>query len=326
MEPDARTGTIVGVIPNFSEGRDRDVIDAIVGSLAVPGARVVFAEADADHNRLDTTVLGDADAVAASAMAGAATAIEMIDMTRHSGGHPRMGAADVIPFMPVRGITMEACADLARGFGRRFAEVLDVPVYLYDAAAVVPERASLADVRRGEFEGLREAVARGERLPDFGPHQIGRAGATAVGARAPLVAFNVYLSGTDVAAAKDIATRARESGGGLPAVRAIGFAVPEREGVVTVSMNLVDHDVTGVVEAFDEVARLSAEHGLEVTDSEIVGLAPEAAVGPGVADHVRLMGFDADRQILERLIEATADSLGTDSLGDDSPGEERARE
>ena len=144
---------------------------------------------------------------------------------------------------------------LARAFGRELAETLDVPVYLYDRAALTPERASLADVRRGQFEGLRDAVAAGERLPDFGPHEIGRAGATAVGARKPLVAFNVYLDSTDEAAAKAIASALRESNGGLTAVRAIGFAVPERGGIVTVSMNLVDHEVTGLRVAFDEVTR-----------------------------------------------------------------------
>jgi glutamate formiminotransferase len=188
---------LLGVVPNFSEGRRAEVIEAIVAVLNVPGARVVYAEADPDHNRLDTTVLGSADAVYASAMAGAAEAVESIDMFAHTGGHPRMGAVDVIPFMPVRDVTMDDCVDLARRFGEELAESLDLPVYLYDRAALSPERASLADVRRGEFEGLREAVARGERLPDFGPHEIGRAGATAVGARKPLVAFNLYLDGTD---------------------------------------------------------------------------------------------------------------------------------
>jgi glutamate formiminotransferase len=303
MDAPTRDGTVVGVVPNFSEGRDRDVIEAIVDALEVPGARVVYAEADADHNRLDTTVLGDADAVARSAMAGTAKAVELIDMTAHQGGHPRMGAADVIPFMPVRGITMAACVDLARGFGRELATALGVPVYLYDRAALLPERASLADVRKGGFEGLQDDVARGQRLPDFGPSEIGRAGATAVGARSPLVAFNVYLSGTDEIAAKDIARRLRESGGGLPAVRAIGFPVPERAGVVTVSMNLIDHEVTGLAAAFDEVSRLSAEHAMHVTESEIVGLIPASALKAGVADHVKLQGFDPDRQVLERLIE-----------------------
>jgi len=302
---------IVGVVPNFSEGRRADVIDEIVDALHVPGARVVYAEADPDHNRLDTTVLGSARAVAASAMAGAEKAVELIDMFAHDGGHPRMGAADVIPFMPVRGVTMADCVDLARGFGRELAERLDVPVYLYDRAALVPERASLAEVRKGEFEGLRDAVTRGERLPDFGPHEIGRAGATAVGARKPLVAFNLYLDGTDEDAAKQIARTVRESSGGLPAVRAIGFAVPERGGAVTVSMNLVDHDVTGLRAAFDAVASEASARGLDVTEGEIVGLVPESALGPGDEEYLRLSGFDPDKQILERLIQQVEEERAT---------------
>jgi glutamate formiminotransferase len=294
---------IVGVVPNFSEGRRRDVIEAIVEALDVEGARVVFAEADPDHHRLDTTVLGDADAVRRSAVDGVAAAVERIDMFEHRGGHPRMGAADVVPFMPVREVTMEACVDLARDVGRELAERLHLPVYLYGEAALVPERRSLADVRKGEFEGLREAVAAGDRHPDFGPHEIGRAGATAVGARKPLVAFNTYLSGDDEAAAKDIARTVRESSGGLPAVRAIGFAVPER-GCVTVSMNLVDFEVTGVRQAFEAVAKEASSRGMEVMDSEIVGLAPEAALPPGDQGYIRLKGFSPEGQILERLLEA----------------------
>jgi glutamate formiminotransferase len=294
---------LVGVVPNFSEGRRRDVIDAIVHALDVEGARVVFAEADPDHHRLDTTVLGNADAVRRSALAGAAAAAERIDMFEHRGGHPRMGAADVIPFMPVREVGMDTCVELARDVGRELAETLALPVYLYGEAALVPERRSLADVRKGEFEGLREAVAAGDRLPDFGPHEIRRAGATAVGARKPLVAFNIYLSGTDEAAAKEIARAVRESSGGLPAVRAIGFSVPER-GCVTVSMNLVDFEVTGIREAFDAVSAEAASRDLEVSDSEIVGLAPEAALPPGDEERVRLKGFSPEEQILERLIEA----------------------
>jgi glutamate formiminotransferase len=296
-------GELLGVVPNFSEARRSDVIDAIVAALHVPGARVVYAEADPDHNRLDTTVLGDADAVRRSAMAGAAKAVELIDMTRHTGGHPRMGAADVIPFMPVRGVSMEACVELARSFGRELADTLEIPVYLYDRAALNPDRASLAEVRRGEFEGLREAVSEGERLPDFGPHVIGRAGATAVGARKPLVAFNLYLDGTDEDAAKRIARNIRESGGGLPAVRAIGFAVPERGGIVTVSMNLVDHQVTGLRAAYEGVAALAADEGMVITGSEIVGLVPASALSEGDTEILQLEGFDPARQILERLVE-----------------------
>lgn len=293
---------IVGVVPNFSEGRRADVIEAIVAALGVDGARVVFAEADPDHHRLDTTVLGDPDAVRRSALAGAAAAVEHIDMFAHRGGHPRMGAVDVVPFMPVRDVGMDACVDLARAVGRELAETLALPVYLYGEAAVAPERRSLADVRRGEFEGLRAAVAAGDRLPDFGPHAIGRAGATAVGARKPLVAFNMYLSGGDEDDAKQIAGEIRESSGGLPAVRAIGFAIPDR-GSVTVSMNLVDVEVTGVRAAFDAVSEAASARGMDVLNSEIVGLAPETALPRGTEEYVKLSGFSRDRQILERLIE-----------------------
>jgi glutamate formiminotransferase len=293
---------LLAVVPNFSEGRRADVIEAIVSALQVPGARLVYRQTDPDHNRLDTTVLGDADAVRRSAMAGAATAVGLIDMNEHRGSHPRMGAVDVIPFMPVRSVSMDEVVELARAVGKELADTLDVPVYLYDRAALSPGRANLAEVRRGEYEGLREAVARGERLPDFGPHEIGRAGAVAVGARKPLVAFNVYLDGDDEAAAKEIAKAIRESSGGLRAVRAIGFAVPERGGAVTVSMNLVDHEVTGLRAAFDAVQREANDRGMHIMTSEIVGLVPESAIADEDVAYLRLEGFDADAQILDRLV------------------------
>jgi glutamate formiminotransferase len=297
-----RADALVVCVPNFSEGRRPEVMDAICDALAgVPGARLVYRQADAEHHRLDTTIAGSPEAVRRACLAGAAVAVQLIDMTRHSGGHPRMGAADVIPFVPLARISMDEVVELARGFASELAETLHVPVYLYDRAALVPERRSLADVRRGEFEGLRDAVARGERLPDLGPHELGPAGATAVGARKALIAFNVYLRGgaDAVEHAKRIAKAVRESGGGLPAVRAIGFEVPEG---VTVSMNLVDFEVTGIRQAFDAVAAMGAEAGLEVVSSEIVGLVPRDALGPGDPEHVRLEGFDADGQILERLV------------------------
>ncbi len=303
MDPDA----LVVCVPNFSEGRRAEVIDAICDALAsVPGARLVYRQADAEHHRLDTTVVGSADAVRASAFAGAAKAVELIDMNQHHGAHPRMGAADVIPFVPLRGIAMEEVVELARGFAKELADALDLPVYLYGRAATMPERENLAEVRRGELEGLREAVERDERLPDFGPHRIGRAGATAVGARKPLVAFNVYLAGSE-SDAKDVARSVRESSGGLRAVRAIGFAVPERGGV-TVSMNLVDVEVTGIAAAFDAVERLAAERGMSVTSSEIVGLVPAAALTPGLEEHVRLEAFDDATQVLERLVSEMGDA------------------
>ncbi len=227
-------------------------------------------------------------------------------MSAHHGGHPRMGAADVIPFMPVRGVTMDECVALARDFGRALAETLDIPVYLYDRAALSPERASLAEVRKGEFEGLRDAVARGERLPDFGPHAIGRAGATAVGARKPLVAFNVYLDGTDETAAKEIARGVRESSGGLPALRAIAFAVPERGGIVTVSMNLVDHEVTGPARGVRRRGGARrrprpADHGVRDRGSG----AGSRRSRPATWSTFVSRGFEPDGQILERLVAAT---------------------
>jgi glutamate formiminotransferase len=300
---------VVGVVPNFSEGRRRDVIDEIVAALQVDGAMLVNVQWDAEHNRLDATLLGTPEAVAASAMSGAKAAVRLIDMNEHHGGHPRMGAVDVIPFMPVRDVTMDECVELARDVGRSLAEQVGLPVYLYDRAALVPERASLAAVRKGEYEGLREAVAAGDRLPDLGPHEIGPAGAVAVGARKPLVAFNVYLSGRDEAAAKEIARAVRESSGGLPAVRAIGFDVPERE-CVTVSMNLVDHDVTRPRAAFDAVGEEAAARGLRVLSSEIVGLVPAAALGPGDVEHLRLEGFVRAEQILENLVERYEERIG----------------
>ena len=295
-------GPIVGVVPNFSEGRRAEVIEAICEALQVPGARLVYRQADAEHHRLDTTVLGSADAVARSALAGAEVAVERIDLRQHRGAHPRMGAVDVVPFMPVRGVSMQEVVGLARDTGEELAQRLGLPVYLYGEAATAPERRSLADVRRGGYEALREAVAAGERLPDLGPHVLGPAGAVAVGARMPLIAFNVYLDGDDAGAADAIARDVRESSGGLPAVRAIGFAVPERRAV-TVSMNLVDHGTTGVRAAFDAVAAGAAARGLTVTDSEIVGLVPEAALTADDAAHVRLRGFDPATQTLERLLE-----------------------
>jgi len=292
---------IFGVVPNFSEGRRVDVMDAICDALQVPGAHLVYRQADGDHNRLDTTVLGSRDGVHRAAVSAVRVAAGLIDMEHHRGGHPRMGATDVIPFMPVRDVEMVSCVELAREVGAELADALDLPVYLYDQAALIPERASLAVVRKGEYEGLRDAVAKGERLPDLGPHSIGSAGATAVGARVPLVAFNAYLTAAE-ADAKEIARTIRGSSGGLPALRAIGFLVPER-GCSTVSMNLVDYTTTGVRAAYDAVVAQAEARGAEVLDTEIVGLVPEAALSPEDAEYVRLLGFDREAQVLERLIE-----------------------
>ena len=293
---------LVLVVPNFSEGRRAEVMDAIVDAMTqVDGVTLLNRQSDPDHNRLDTTLIGSPAAARAAALAGAAAAVGLIDMDAHSGGHPRMGAVDVIPFIPVRGITMDQCVELARAFARELAEVLSLPVYLYERAATSPDRASLADVRRGEYEGLRADVAAGRRLPDFGPHALGKAGATAVGARPPLVAFNVYLSGTDEAAAKDVARKVRAATGGLVHVRAIGFAVPER-GCVEVSMNLVDPQATPPYRALELVRLEAARHGMHVLDTEVVGLIPQVALAESAAHYLQLRGFDPDAQVIETLL------------------------
>ena len=304
LEGSGRT-PLVEIVPNFSEGRRPEVIDAILEACRVPGVRMLTWQADPDHNRLDASLVGSPEAVRRSALSCAAKAAELIDMEQHHGNHPRMGAVDVIPFLPIRDISMDECVDLAREVAKEIGETLGIPVYCYDHAALTPERQSLADVRKGEYEGLKADVAEGRRLPDFGPHEIGGAGATAVGARKPLVAFNVYLDGTDESAAKEIARGVRESSGGLPALRAIAFRVPERGGIVTVSMNLVDHEVTGLRAAFDAVAERAEARGMRIAESEIVGLVPGSALASGDVEYLRLAGFEPEKQILERLVAAT---------------------
>jgi glutamate formiminotransferase/formiminotetrahydrofolate cyclodeaminase len=297
---------LVLVVPNFSEGRRVEVMDAIVAAMtAVPGITLLNRQSDPDHNRLDTTLIGSPAAARAAALAGAARAVELIDMDEHHGSHPRMGAVDVIPFIPVRGVTMEECVALAREVAGELARTLSLPVYLYERAAQSPERASLADVRRGEYEGLRADVAEGRRLPDIGPQRIGRAGATAVGARPPLVAFNVYLSGSDERAAKEVARRVRERSGGLVHVRAIGLAVAER-GCVQVSMNLLDPVATPPYRALELVRLEATRFGMHVLDTEIVGLIPQAALAESAAHYLQLRGFDPDAQVIETLVAARA--------------------
>lgn len=318
----AAPAPLVLCVPNFSEGRREEVIEEICRALAsAPGARLVYRQADPEHHRLDAAVLGPPEAVRAAVLAAARVAVARIDMDAHHGAHPRIGAVDVVPFVPVRGISMAETAELARSFARELAETLDLPVYLYGEAALTPERRDLAEVRRGGYEGLREAVARGERLPDLGPARIGRAGATAVGARRPLIAFNVYLTGSEEDA-RQIARAVRGSSGGLPAVRAIGFAVPER-GCVTVSMNLVDHEVTGLRRAFDAVREEAEGRGMRVISSEIVGLVPQAAISEEDVGYLRLEGFDAEHQVLERLMSGRFDAQRIDAflgaLASDAP-------
>ena len=294
---------LVECVPNFSEGRRRGVVDAIAAAIgAVPGIKVLDIEMDRDHNRSVVTFIGEGSAVGDAAFAGAKKAVELIDMNAHRGAHPRVGALDVLPFVPIAGVTLEACAEIARTVGKRIAEELGVPVYLYEAAAIRPERRALPDLRRGEYEGLKtEIETNPDRRPDFGPPRLHpTAGASIVGARPILIAWNVNLATRDVALAKRIASEIRERDGGLPAVRAKGFDLPER-GMVQVSMNMLDYRQTSLVRAFDAIRERAATAGVEIAESEIVGLVPLEAVLDAARAHLKFTRLDRG-QILETRV------------------------
>ena len=291
---------VVECVPNFSEGRRKDVVDAIGSAIAsVAGARILDMQTDADHNRSVITFVGDRQAVSEAAFRAASAAVERIDMNVHRGEHPRVGALDVLPFVPIAGVTMEDCVAVARAVGKRIADELRVPVYLYEAAATRPDRRALPDVRRGEYEGLKaEIETNPDRKPDFGPARLHpTAGACIVGARPVLIAWNVNLRTADVGVAKRIAKAIRESDGGLPAVRAKGFALSER-GLVQVSMNMVDYRRTSLVQAFEAIRALAEKEGVEIVESEIVGLVPLDALVDGATQYFKLARFHRD-QILE---------------------------
>ena len=288
-------------VPNFSEGRRSQVIEAIVARIAsVDGARVLDRSLDPDHNRAVVTFAAPSDRVGEAAFAAVEAATARIDLRRHSGVHPRMGATDVLPFVPLQGATIGRAAEVARSVGERIARELKIPVYFYGAAAEGPRAVSLPEVRRGGFEALREAIAADPaRAPDRGPREVHpSAGATAVGARDFLIAFNVNLETDDVELARRIARAVRERDGGLPGVRALGWLLPEA-GVVQVSMNLCDWRRTSIEQAFDEVEQLASEVGASVRESELVGLAPRAALDEAVARRVRLAGFDPALHTIE---------------------------
>jgi glutamate formiminotransferase len=278
---------LVESVPNYSEGRRLDVVDRLAAAVgATRGAYLLDRTSDASHNRSVLTMAGDAAAVEAALEATIEVAIEAIDMERHTGEHPRIGAVDVIPFVPLGSTTIDDCIGLARSFGARVAERFGLPVYLYARAASRPDRVRLADVRRGGYEAVRDEIGdpAADRRPDFGPARTHpRAGAVAVGARPFLIAWNINLDSNDVEVAKRIARRVRESGGGLPAVQGNGFMIEELDAA-QVSMNLLDFEATPMWRVYDEVARLATEEGVGIRESELIGLAPQAAFD-GVAAH-----------------------------------------
>lgn len=295
--------SIIECIPNFSEGRRPEVIEAIVTAITAAGVTLLSVAPDSDHNRTVVTFVGNPDAVALAAVRGAEAAARLIDLNQHRGNHPRMGAVDVIPFVPISGCDMKDCVAIARRVGEVLGTQLGIPVFLYEEAATRPERKNLADVRRGEFEGLRELVGTDEvHMPDFGPNALHpTAGCTAVGARMPLVALNVNLGTSDLEVAKKIAKAVRGSSGGLIGCKALGIPLAERNQV-QVSMNMVNYKDTPLHRAF-ELIRIEAErYGVPVVGSEIVGLVPMDAL-VGVARHyLRLEGFKSDQVLEKRLM------------------------
>ncbi|NLY54470.1 MAG: glutamate formimidoyltransferase [Firmicutes bacterium] len=290
---------VVECVPNFSEGRRPEVIEAIVNAAKeVPGITVLDVNPDHDHNRVVVTFIGEPEAVSEAAFRSCKKASELIDLNQHHGEHPRMGATDVIPFVPLAGVTMEDCVQLAEALGERIARELDIPVYLYEQAARVPERRNLADVRRGEFEGLRTAIKEEGKQPDFGrPELHPTAGITAVGARPPLIAFNVNLDTDDLKLARRIARRIRESGGGFKAVKALGVMLGERN-LAQVSMNMVDYRVTGLLPVYEAIKEQAAAAGVGIVGSEIVGLLPLQALLDVALQAIKVESFDTS-QIIE---------------------------
>ncbi len=301
---------LIECVPNFSEGRALAKVDAIVGAMSgVAGAWVLDRTSDADHNRSVITLAGEPDAVAEAAIRGAGKALELIDMTRQTGVHPRIGVTDVIPFVPLEGVSMKECIALARRVGQELWDRYRIPVYFYEAAATRPERVNLENVRRGQFEGLREDVLRDtNRSPDVGePRLHPTAGATAVGARKILIAYNINLNRSDVSVAKEIARTIRSSGGGLLHVKAIGVEIKTR-GLSQVSINLTDFEHTPLHRVFETVKREAERHGCEVVGSEIIGLVPRKAIELSTEDYLLLENF-SPAHVLENRLAAVAGIL-----------------
>jgi len=291
-------GKLVECVPNFSEGRRPEVIAAIVNEVKkVQGVTLLNVNSDASHNRTVVTFVGDPQAAKQAAFNACAKAAELIDMQQHQGAHPRVGATDVIPFIPVSDITMEECVQLANELGQEIGEKLNIPVYLYEAAAKTPARIKLPDVRKGEYEGLKTAITTPERQPDYGPARMPAAGATVVGARQFLIAYNINLSTSDVTIAKKIATSIREAKGGYKYCRAMGVMIEERN-MAQVTINMVDYTSTPLHRVFETVKSEAARYGVSIIGSEIVGMVPLQALIDTADFYLRLEGFER-KQVLE---------------------------
>src|SRR5258708_24793008 len=284
--------TLVECVPNFSEGRDKAKVDAIVDSMKVPGVYLLEREMDAEHNRCVITLVGDGDAIQEAAIRGVGKAAELIDLNSREGAHPRMGAADVVPFIPIDGVTIEDCVSMANHVGEEIWKRFQIPVYLYEAAARTPERQGLENIRRGQFEGIRAEIATNPaRRPDFGEARVHpSAGATVVGARKFLIAYNVFLNTTDVEIGKKIARAVRFSNGGMPFVKGAGFLL---RGLGQLSMYLTDFEQTPAHRVFEMVKREAARYGVVPISSEIVGLIPKKALEQAAEWFLQVENFDS---------------------------------
>ncbi|MFH0995128.1 MAG: glutamate formimidoyltransferase [Pseudomonadota bacterium] len=304
--------SLIECVPNFSEGRRPEVIDAIVGCFRNKKGCYLFDDrADKDHNRLVISLVGEPDPIQDALIEAARVAVRHIDMEKHEGGHPRIGAVDVIPFTPIKAITMAECVDLAHAFGNRFHAETGIPVYYYEAAARNPERRKLEVIRKGQYEILKTEVVLPERHPDVGrPALHPSAGATVIGARPFLVAFNVNLNTNDLKVAKAIAHAARASGGGFSHVKGIGLPLADR-GMVQVSLNIVDHEKNPLYRVQEFVRMEARRWGVEIVETEVYGMVPAAAMLSSTEYYMQIAGFDT-RQVIElRLLEMMGDSDGS---------------
>jgi len=299
---------LIECVPNFSEGQRPEVIEAIVAPFRKKkGCAVLDFRADPDHNRLVVSLVGDPEPIQEALLEAAQTAISHIDLNHHQGGHPRIGAVDVIPFVPLRNTTMEACVELAHGFGRRYYEETGVPVFFYEEAALITGRRQLENIRKGQYEGLKKEIANPERHPDVGePKLHSTAGATAIGARKFLIAFNVNLETDDIDVAKEVARAVRGSSGGLGHVKCIGLALKDR-GLVQVSINIVDYEKNALYRVLELVRMEAKRWGVSVAETEIYGMVPAAALLDSISYYMQTAGFDPSQVIELRLLEMLGD-------------------
>jgi glutamate formiminotransferase / formiminotetrahydrofolate cyclodeaminase len=302
---------LVECIANYSEARRPEVVEAIVQSItSIPGVRVLDLHSDQDHNRSVITFIGSPETVEEAAFLSIQKAAELINLDKHTGEHPRIGATDVVPFVPIRELTMDDCVALARHLGQRVGNELNIPVYLYEEAATRPERQNLENIRRGQYEALKTEIATlPERLPDFGPNKVGTAGATVIGARHPLIAYNVYLTTDDMTVATKIAKAIRNSSGGLRFVKALGMLV---EGRAQVSMNLTNFQSTPIARVVEMIRREAHRYGVGVHHSELVGLIPQAALVDAAIWYLQLDQFEPEQILESKLYSSSQDDLRTE--------------